>query len=128
MAEQKHYKSIIARENNYKDIAILSDRDTKTMSLKWDWELFSDCTVVAIDAFKKFIAFFIGIFGGRITSYESLLDRARRESVLRIKQQAKTQWYNAIINLRIETSSISKNTKQKIGSVEALAYGTWVKL
>jgi uncharacterized protein YbjQ (UPF0145 family) len=32
-----------------------------------------------------------------------------------------------IVNLRVETSSISKGRKKKIGSTEVLAYGTAIK-
>jgi uncharacterized protein YbjQ (UPF0145 family) len=41
-------------------------------------------------------------------AYESLVDRARREAVLKVKQRAYDGGYNVIANLRLETSSISK--------------------
>lgn len=61
-------------------------------------------------------------------AYESLVDRARREAVLKVKQKAEESGYNCIVNLRIETSSISKNAKQTVGSVEAMAYATAIRL
>jgi hypothetical protein len=54
--------------------------------------------------------------------YETLLDRARREAVLRLKESCPGAVQ--IINLRIETSSISKGSKNQIGCVEVLAYAT----
>ena len=60
--------------------------------------------------------------------YESLLDRARRDTIVKVKKQAKAAWYNAIANLRIETSSISKWNKWKIWSIEVLAYATGIKI
>ncbi len=123
--EKKHYRSILEREENYKTINIISDTDYKKISWKsQNQELFSAGTVVAIDYFKKLMAWFVNIFWGKMKSYESLVDRARREAVLRLKEQAHSKGYNTLINLRIETSSISKWVKWNIGSVEALAYAT----
>jgi len=34
--------------------------------------------------------------------------------ILKVKEKAENAGYNAIVNLRIETSSISKNAKQSI--------------
>ena len=78
--------------------------------------------VVSVDYFKRFIAGLYLFFGGRVTSYEPLLDRARREAILRMKESCPEA--AQIINLRVETSLISKGAKNKIGSVELLAYGT----
>ena len=66
------------------------------------------------------------IVGGRVTSYENLIDRARREAVLRMKEKAKTLGANYVFNVKMETSSISKGKRESIGSVEVLAYGTAV--
>jgi len=74
------------------------------------------------------MASFVNIFGGRIKAYESLVDRARREAVLKVKQKAYENNYNAIVNLRIETSSITKNAKKRVGAVEALAYASAIKV
>jgi uncharacterized protein YbjQ (UPF0145 family) len=71
-------------------------------------------TVVSIDAFKKLMASFVNIFGGRMKAYESLVDRARREAVLKVKQRAGNAGCNVIVNLRLETSSISKSTKNTV--------------
>ena len=64
------------------------------------------------------------IVGGRVSSYESLIDRARREAILRMKEQAATLDANYVFNVKMETSSISKGRRNSIGSVEVLAYGT----
>jgi uncharacterized protein YbjQ (UPF0145 family) len=65
------------------------------------------------------------IFGGELRAYCSLLDRARREAILRMKAQYPDA--DLIVNLRIETSSISKGAKNTIGSTEIFAYGTALK-
>ena len=128
-AESKHYASIQEREEKYKNIIVISDTDLKrAKNSQSEGVLFVEGTVVAIDAFKKLMASFINLFGWRMKAYESLVDRARREAVLKVKQRAAEAWCNVIANLRIETSSISKNAKQSVWAVEAIAYATGIKV
>jgi uncharacterized protein YbjQ (UPF0145 family) len=84
--------------------------------------LVNGSVVISIDYFKKFVASLMNFFGGRVSTYETLIDRARREAILRMKEDAGDA--SEIINVRIETSSISKNASDNIGAVEVLAYGT----
>ncbi len=128
-AEKKHYASIEKREEEYKNIAVLSDKDLQEVwEIEWDGVLLTGWTVVSIDAFKKLMAGFVNFFGWRMKSYESLVDRARREAVLKVKQQAVQEGYNTISNLRIETSSITKNARKTVGAVEAMAYASGVNI
>ncbi|MFT5162439.1 MAG: hypothetical protein ACI9FJ_001015, partial [Alteromonadaceae bacterium] len=46
----------------------------------------------------------------------------RREAILRLKESCPGA--NQVINLRIETSSITKGNANQIGAVEVLAYAT----
>jgi uncharacterized protein YbjQ (UPF0145 family) len=46
----------------------------------------SGSVVVSVDYFKRFLAGLRTLVGGRVTSYETLLDRARREAILRCKE------------------------------------------
>ena len=88
-------------------------------------ELVAGCIVVSIDYFKRILAALRNIFGGNLSSYDPLVDRARREAVLRMKEQCPGA--SQIFNVRIETSSIFKTSKKgSVGSVEVLAYGTAV--
>lgn len=125
--EKNHYTDIKNREEENKETVILTKTDSKKIDTI-GWELLTWNVVISIDFFKKFIASFIGIFGWRMFVYESLVDRARREAILRVKEKAKQKWYNCLLNLKIETSSISKWTKWNIWSVEVLAYATWTKI
>lgn len=83
--------------------------------------------VISVDYFKRFIAAFYSIIGGRVKTYEDLMSRGRREAILRMKQAAQAQGADAIINVRIETTRIAngRGDKQTAG-VEVLAYGTAV--
>jgi uncharacterized protein YbjQ (UPF0145 family) len=65
-----------------------------------------------------------------VRSYSPLLDRARREALLRMKAQAAALSADMIINVRLETSSIGvgETNRKGLSSVEMLAYGTAVRL
>ena len=82
--------------------------------------------VISVDYFKRFVAHLRMIFGGRVHTYESLLDRGRREALLRMQAEASDLGATMIFNTRFETSSISKGGRDSVGSVEVLAYGTAV--
>jgi len=117
-AEKKHFKSIIAREK-----PPITQHELNT-------ELVAGNAVISIDFFKKFVASLKMLFGGKVTQYESLLDRARREALLRMKEQAALKNAFVVMNTRVETASISKNSKRRnsVGAVEVLAYGTAISL
>lgn len=122
IAEKKHFKSIRKREEEMQTLpSIMLKRPLNEKDIK-AYKLVNGSVVLSIDFFKKFIASLVNIFGGNVSSYESILDRARREAILRMKEDAFDA--SEIINIRIETSSISKNAQQNVGAVEVLAYGT----
>lgn len=121
-AEKKHYKDIEKREEELKFIPTTSKK--RTISKEKEVKsalLVNGSVVISIDYFKKIVAGLRNIVGGNVQAYETLVDRARREAVLRLKESCKDA--DEIINLRLETSSINKGTKQ-VGSVEVLAYAT----
>ena len=90
-----------------------------------DCELVTANVVVSLDYFKRFIAGLRSLVGGRITTYEPLLDRARREAILRVTETARERGFDAVINLRIETSRMANSESgQGIGGIEILAFGT----
>jgi len=121
--EKRHFRSIKMRERAYRHIIAFS---TKTAPTEFNGEshLVTGSVVVSIDYFKRVAAGLRGLFGGRIGAYESLVERARREALLRMKEDAKSKGSKMIINVKLETASISKNAQQNIGAVEVIAYGT----
>lgn len=122
--ERKHYKSIIRREKETLHVALLTIKSTPEGLTRCNATLVTGSVVVSVDYFKRFLAGMRAVVGGRLKSYESLLDRARREAILRMKEQAISQGALLVTNVRIETSSISKGNGKAIGSIEVLAYGT----
>lgn len=124
-AEKNHYKSIMEREKQWLHLPTTSSKyvieDGRTIDR---CQLANGSVVVSVDYFKRVLAGLRNFFGGNVQSYETLIDRARREAVLRMKESCPDA--DQIINLRLETSSISKGQRNQIGSVEVLAYGTAV--
>ena len=125
--ERRHFRSILQREEELKDILTFSTRRLPA-GTHGDVQLASGSVVISIDYFKKVSAGLRNIMGGRVAAYESLVERARREAILRMKAAAREQGMNAVFNVKLETSSITKGSKGQIGAVEVLAYGTGMRL
>lgn len=123
-AESRHYASIREREKQLNSIPAIASRIPPTTDVSYDSQLVAGSVVISIDYFKRFIAGLRNLVGGRVTSYESLIDRARREAILRMKENAKNLNAEMVFNIKLETASIHKGAKNGIGSVEVLAYGT----
>ena len=123
-AESRHFKSIIQREDEYRSIPVIATKFFDPSLKPSNTVLVSGSVVISVDYFKRFLSSLRNIIGGRVKSYETLLDRARREAILRMQQEAKNLGATHIFNIKLETSSISKGKGNTIGSVEVLAYGT----
>jgi uncharacterized protein YbjQ (UPF0145 family) len=126
--ESAHYKSIKEREIAKIKQPVFNIKRLPEGGAVHHSELVCGSVVVSIDYFKRFLAMLRTIVGGRVESYESLLDRGRREAILRMKDKCPQADY--VLNVRFESAAIGKSADQKkqIGSVEVLAYGTAVYL
>jgi len=122
--EKRHYRTIREREASLRHVPAIATKHLPQNFLPCTTEMVCGNVVISIDFFKKFISGLRRIVGGRVSSYESLIDRARREAVLRMKEQAVKKGAQYVFNVKMETSSISKGRRNSIGSVEVLAYGT----
>ena len=121
-AESRHYRSIHARE---KAQVMLPATTLKTLVRGGDVarsELVTGSVVISIDYFKKAASALRSLVGGPVKSYESLLDRAKREAILRLKESCPGA--DEVINLRLETMPLAGSQRNQITSVEVLAYGT----
>jgi uncharacterized protein YbjQ (UPF0145 family) len=123
-AEHRHYKSILRREDKLRGIPAIASKRASWKDRPPQTLMVTGSVVVSVDYFKRFVAGLRSLVGGRITTYETLLDRARREAILRMKERAEDLGAYIVFNVKIETASISKGRKQTVGSVEVLAYGT----
>ena len=129
-ADRRHLKRIKHQENATRDFITTN---FEPLPKGWQVEtsqLVTGSVVISIDYFKRIMANLKGFFGGRIGVYEPIVDRARREALLRMKRKAIKQGYDAVINVRIEKYQIASTNSQSEGTagVEILAFGTAVRL
>jgi len=120
--ENRHYKSIKHRENNLLAQPAVTIRTLGMDKTIQSSELVVGSVVVSVDYFKRFLATLRNLFGGEITAYSSLIDRGRREAILRMKESCPKA--DIFINMRLETSTISSGREKSVGCVEIIAYGT----
>ncbi len=120
IAERRHLKQLIIREEQANSLPAIASRHAPEDE-HYDCKLVSGNVVIASDYFKSFMAGMINIFGGRVTPFESMLDRARREALLRMKSQAKLHHARYVFNVKFETSRVSVGQR---GAMEVMAYGT----
>ncbi len=125
-AESRHYRSIIQREEELRGIPAIAVRFPPVMTPRPETALVSGSVVVAEDYFKRFLFGLRSLVGGRVKSYETLVDRGRREAILRMKQQTADLGGSMVFNIKIETASIISGRKNRIGAIEVHAYGTAV--
>ncbi|MGP4119751.1 YbjQ family protein [Psychrobacter aquimaris] len=121
--ERQHLAQLSIAEQELSHIMVSSERFyVPKLAANTEGELVLGSVVIAQDYFKMIIARVLSIFGKNLTTYETLLDRARREAIVRMRTEAQAKGYNYIYGLRLEVSNINQ-----LGSmVEAIAYGTAV--
>lgn len=117
--EKKHYASIQEREAQFLYLPAVASRNLLEDKPLERALLVCGSIVISTDFFRLTLAGLRNLLGGEVSAYETLLDRGRREAVLRMKENAKGA--DIILNLRLETCQINQ-----AGTVEVLAYGTAV--
>ena len=126
-AEKRHVENLSAREA---ELSYITVTNLKTIP---DGHrapvLVTGSTVIAFDYFRRFIARIVMLVGGRITMYETMLDRARRQALVRLLEEAEQCGAKAVHNIRFEFSRVGSSSQQAQigGGAELLAYGTAVK-
>lgn len=107
--EKAHYRSIFEREAYYFPRIMVTNLKSFPggVDLSKGSTILMSEAVIASDYLKNFYSSFRKLVGGRMMSYESMLDRARREVVLRLCEQAFQMGYDGVCNLRIDTADIA---------------------
>jgi uncharacterized protein YbjQ (UPF0145 family) len=126
--ESSHFRRLARWEQQLSGIMI---SDMKRLPPNWrpsEATLVTGEAVIATDRFKVFAAGIRNLFGGRVRSYETLVERARREAIVRMLRQAQQCGANIVWNVRLETSTIQGNQQGKSAGVEVMAYGTAMKV
>ncbi len=126
--EKKHLASLRERE--------LATSPTRAVTIRHPLEdkpvlraeMVSGSVVISLDYFKRIAAALRSLVGGNVRAFEPLLVRARREALLRMKEDAIARGYRGVINVRLETSRLASGRSDGKGTagVEVLAFGTGI--
>lgn len=126
--EKRHLASIAAREGQIRHIHLDNRKRVA------DPDSVEVCTLVmgqyvsATDYFKSFATSLRALVGGEMNAMLTLMERARREAILRMIEQAQRHGATEIWNIRFETSNISQmKGKRGAAQVEIIAYGTAIR-
>ena len=128
LIEKKHYQDIKKRERQTLHLPVVSFGAKQKVPPANEAALFLGSVVVSADYFKMFASALRNLVGGRVLVYETLLDRGRREAILRMKEQAIAWGANQVVNVRLETANIgNQNGGKGLVSIEVIAYGTGIR-
>ena len=81
-------------------------------------------TVIASDYLKTFLAALRNIFGGNVRSFETLLERGRREVTVQLQERAAELGYNAICNVRLSSANVGGNGPKGVAMAAVLGWAT----
>lgn len=115
--ERKHLNELEEKEAR---LAYIRLDTNKFQTSELNGQLVSSNVVISHDYFKYIIAQIQNFFGGRLSTYESVVDRARREAIVRLKLEAEQMGAKHIMGLRLSTTELGMQG----GMVEVFAYGT----
>ena len=129
-AERLHFEDLSRREKLYADFPIYNWRKVPEGFEVSASTFVSGAVVISEDAGKRLLARFRNVIGGNIKSYETLMDRGRREACLRMFEQATASGANAILNVRYDTADLTTQREKQAApiGIEVLVFGTAVHL
>lgn len=123
--ERRHFRELSRRERE--NSVLLTDLENFPFAGRQTREpaLVVAQVVLGADYLKSFIAGLKKIAGGEMRSYASVVERARREAILRLREEARSLGYDAVCNVRIESADIGgATTRKRSAMVCAIASGT----
>lgn len=125
-SERRHFRELARREAELRDVLVFNEKRPPEGREYRDATLVVGSVVIAEDYFKRIAAGLRSFFGGRVTVYEALMDRGRREALLRMKDAARRRGATMVFNVRFETSSLAEDSSGRTAlfSAEFIAYGT----
>lgn len=121
--EQRHLKSLNTREVPLRHISINTFKHLPACEAEASTLLIGS-VVVAHDYFRTLIIIIRRLIGGNIKPYERLVQRGRREALIRLKEEADLLGLDKIINIRFGTSTVSGRF---LHAIEMVAYGTGIR-
>jgi uncharacterized protein YbjQ (UPF0145 family) len=129
IAERKHLTDLDRREAALKGMIATNMKSFPGADPAAGAALVLGEAVISSDYFKSFLAKIRKIIGGELKSYESLMERGRREAIARMLERARQAGFDAVCNVRIEGVDIAGASKSNgkanvVTSVTLVASGT----
>ena len=121
--ERRHLRSLSAREAPLQHILINTSKHHGSCEPE-ACTLLIGSVVVAHDYFRTLIIVIRRLIGGNISPYERLVQRGRREALIRLKEEADLRGVDKVINIRFGTTAISGRF---LHAVEMVAYGMGIR-
>lgn len=110
----------VARELARNDVLLVNTRGLLAVDPSHPPEVLAATVVRCLDDARHALAIFRTRIGGEVRSLTHSTLLARDEATLRLQDQARTAGFDAVLNIRYETSQVLPMT------VEVFAYGTGV--
>lgn len=121
--ERRHLRSLSAREAPLQHIRINTSKHPGSCEPE-ACTLLIGSVVVAHDYFRTLIIIIRRFIGGNISPYERLVQRGRREALIRLKEEADLRGIDKVINIRFGTTTVSGRF---LHAIEMVAYGTGIR-
>lgn len=125
--EKRHFQRLEAAEARLRDILVVNLRTLPPGLHGRETLLVAGQVALATDYFKQFVASWVRILGGRIKVYERLMERARREAIVRMLEEARAAGFSQVWNLRIESATLGNMRPGQFVGMTIIAYGTAVR-
>ena len=121
--ERRHLRSLDTREAPLQHISVNTGKRLPPCEPGASTLLIGS-VVLAHDYFRTLVIALRRLLGGNIKAYERLLERGRREALIRLKEEADLRGLDRLVNVRFNTSVISGRF---LHAVEMVAYGTGIR-
>lgn len=87
--------------------------------------LVTGSVVLGVDAWRTFVLALVNLVGGDAPQVDRIMQRARREALVRLKEEARSLGAVEVVNVRMETSTISsRNGNSGRGTGEIFCHAT----
>ena len=118
--ERRHERSLVRREQELAHVIVVDVPRSPGPASRG--ELVIGHVVLGCDYGKQILARVRDIFGGEVRSFRRVLDRGRREALLRMQQQADQLGSDLVVNVRFTTAMLGS----RLLAAEVICYGTAV--
>ena len=123
--ERKHLRDLRKREERLRGRILIHNRRTPVTQNVRRMQCVSGSVVIGADRFKTWLARWRQVVGGKMGSLEPVLERARKEALMRTAEKAVSMGYSELGNIRYQFSSLKRNNpQQKELLVSVMVYGT----